>query len=66
MPGDNCSIYGCPVSRSKKYKDIGILKVPSGKDDYSVNMREKLTAIITRDREIDDFLRGRIKKESIY
>ena len=30
MPGDNCSIYGCPVSRMSKYKGTGIYKVPSG------------------------------------
>ena len=29
MPGDNCPIFGCRVSRRSKYKGIAIFKVPA-------------------------------------
>ena len=32
MPGgENCCVVGCSVDRSKKYKGIGIFKLPSEK-----------------------------------
>ena len=66
MPGDNCSIYGCAVSRRKKYKGIGIYKVPSGDDEYSIKHREKLVAIITRNREVDESLKDQIKRKHLF
>ena len=53
MPGKNCSIYGCSVSRRAKYKGVSIFTVPTGDDDFSKNWRKKLIAIIARDRVID-------------
>ena len=31
MPGDNCSIYGCTVSRRSKHKGIAIFKIQTSK-----------------------------------
>ena len=67
MPGDNCSIYGCPVSRLSKYKGTGIYKVPSGDDEFAKAWREKLILIITRNRVIDTALKERIvKKKTVH
>ena len=66
MPGDNCSIVGCSVSRSKKYKGIGIYRVPTGENSFDKQWREKLINVVTKDRTIDDALRERIKNKRIF
>ena len=66
MPGDNCLIYGCPISRRSKYKGTGIYKVLSGDDDFAKAWREKLLPIITRNRVIDTALKERIIKKKLY
>ena len=66
MPGKNCSVFGCPVSRRAKYKGIGIFKVPFGEDEFEKSWREKLINIVTRDRTIDDVLKERIKNKNIF
>ena len=66
MPGDNCSIEGCPVSRSSKYKGIGIFKVPSGNTEHEKNWRDKLVNIVTRDRVIDPNFRERINSRKVF
>ena len=48
MPGVNCSIFGCSMSR--KSKNIAIFRVPTGNDEYSVQWREK---IIIKDKVVD-------------
>ena len=35
MPGANCVFPVCAVSRKDKHKDIWILKVPTGIDEFS-------------------------------
>ena len=66
MPGVNCSIVGCTVSRRSKYQGCGIYKVPSGEDEFETRWRNKLIAIITRDRAVDTDLRERINKKKLY
>ena len=66
MPGENCSIYGCTVSRRSKYKGVSIFKIPSGDNTFDKEWREKLVAVITRDREIDAPQRKNKVKEIIY
>ena len=53
MPGDNCSIYGCTVSRRSKYKGIAIFKVPAPKTEFEKRWKDKLVDVITKSREID-------------
>ena len=64
MPGANCSILGCSTSR--KTKGIAIFRVPTGDDDYSKNYRQKLVDIITRDRVIDQQLKGQIERRTLH
>ena len=66
MPGDNCSIYGCTVSRRSKYKGIAIFKVPAPKTEFEKSWKDKLVAVITKDREIDVPLRERIKSGRLF
>ena len=60
MPGDNCSIYGCTVSRRSKHKGIAIFKIPTGDTDFKKNWGEKFFSIIIKDWVIDAALRERI------
>ena len=66
MPGVNCSIVGCTVSRRSKYQGCGIYKIPSGEDEFETRWRNKLIAIITRDRAVDTDLRERINKKKLH
>ena len=66
MPGVNCSIVGCTVSRRSKYQGCGIYEVPSGEDEFETRWRNKLIAIITRNRAVDTDLRERINKKKYY
>ena len=50
MPGYNCSIYGCTVSRRSKHKGIAIFKIPTGDTDFEKNGRENLISFITKAR----------------
>ena len=66
MPGDNCSIYGCSVSRRKEYSGISLFKVPSGKTEFDKMWRDQLIAIITKDRVIDQSLRSQINTNKLF
>ena len=44
MPGDNCSIYVCTVSRRSKYKGIAIFRVPAPKTEFEKSWKDKLVA----------------------
>ena len=67
MPGSNCSIYGCAMSTKKgKEQDIAMFGIPKKDDDYSVKWREKLVAIITRDRVVDESLRRQIQNRTLH
>ena len=66
MPGDNCSIYGCTVSRRSKHKGIAIFKIPTGDTDFEKKWGEKVISIITRDRVVDAALRERINCRKLF
>ena len=66
MSGVNCSIMGCHVSRRSKYKGLSIFKVPSGDSEFETTWRNKLIAVVTRDRVIDSKLKEQINKNRIY
>ena len=65
MPGANCRIYGCSVSRRKRYKDISIFSVPKMDDEFHNNWRAKFVAAVTKDRVVDASLRKQIENKSI-
>ena len=62
----NCPILGCLVSRRAKYKGLRIFKVPSGDSEFETTWRNKLNAIIIRDRVIDAKLKEQIYNRNIY
>ena len=50
MPGANCSIFGCPVSRRKSYTE-SIFSIPAESNDPVKNAwRADLINIISKDR----------------
>ena len=57
---------GCHVSRRSKYKGLSIFKVPSGDSEFETTWRNKLIAVVTRDRVIDSKLKEQINKNRIY
>ena len=64
MPGSNCSIFGCPISR--KTVGLAIIRVTQRADEYNSKWRDKLVNIITRDRVIDQSLKKQIEKKNLY
>ena len=65
MPGDNCSIYVCTVSRRSKYKGIVIFRVPAPKTEFEKSWKDKLVAVVIT-KEIDVPLRERIKSGRLF
>ena len=66
MSGKNCSTQGFHVLWKSKYKDISIIKVPSGDSKFETNWRNILVAVVTRDRIVDDTLRKGIENKRIF
>ena len=66
MPGANCSVFGCPVSRRKEYRSISLFKVPAGKNDFDKNWRTRLVPVITEDHVVDASLRALIGRNNLY
>ena len=64
MPGENCSILNCPVSR--RYKDVSIFKIPSATNDSKAKWRKELINVITKDRVIDEALRKQIASNNLH
>ena len=64
MPGANCSIFNCPVSR--RYKDVSIFKIPSATNVSKAKWSFLLVNVITKDRVIDDALRKQMDSNSLY
>ena len=63
MPGSNCTIIDCNVSRKHK---LALFQIPTKDDEYSTLQRNKLVAVITRDRVIDAGLKGQIERRMPY
>ena len=66
MPGGNCAIFGCPVSRSKKYAGVAIFRVTRRNDEYNNEWRKKIYNIITKDRVVDSKLKEQMDKQNIF
>ena len=64
MSGANCAIFGCPVSRNNV--GLSILRISTKDDEFSINWRQKLLNIVTRDRVIDKGLKSQIEKRNFY
>ena len=66
MPGDNCSIYGCSVSRHKKFRGTSLFKVPSGSNEFDTTWREKLLAIVKSYRVVDESFKRQLSSGKIF
>ncbi|XP_012566352.2 uncharacterized protein LOC105850424 [Hydra vulgaris] len=66
MPGSNCCLPGCTVSRSIKHKDITLFRIPIRTGDFYKKWRQRLLAIITQYRDFDKDLKERLSKGNIY
>lgn len=66
MPGANCAIFGCHVSRRKQYQGFGIFQVPPPSDASKENWRKALLNIITRDRVVDEEFRRQIEEGKVH
>ena len=64
MPGENCCVVGCPVDRGKKYKGIGIIKLPSEK--FYKEWRSKWLNKITNYRLVHEGFKMQIKNDCMY
>ena len=62
MPGDNCSVYGCGVSRRKD--GIGIFKIPVGQK--KLEWRNTFLNAITKTRVVDQAFRIMIEKDRVF
>lgn len=65
MPGANCKIYGCSVSRKAQYKEISIFKVPKVQDEYHNRWRARFLSVVTKDRVVDASLKRQIENHNI-
>ena len=64
MPGVNCSVKGCSTSR--RTKGISIFKIPKASNVTQEEWRNEMVSVITRDREIDQDLRRKIKEDRLH
>ena len=64
MPGANCSILGCNISR--KNVGVSIFALPKGEDDLSKKVREQWVKQITRNRVVDQDLRRQIEARTLH
>ena len=65
MPGANCPIFGCGVSRKPKYQGIGIFKIPPSAEKNNQSWRKALLHVLTRDRVVDASFRKQIEEGSV-
>ena len=66
MLGVNYSIQGCLISSRSKYKGISIFEVPSDDSDFKISWKNKLVAVVTRDRAADPNLKERINTRRVF
>ena len=66
MTGGNCSIFGCNTSGRIEFAGTSLLRVTKGKDPFSTQWREKLIAVITKHRVVDERLKEQIRKVNLF
>ena len=64
MPGANCSIFGCSTSR--RNTEIGIFEVPKAIDAEAKYIRDKLIAIIERNRQEDPSFKSQKERDTLH
>ena len=66
MTGENCSIFGCNSSNRIEFAGTSLFRVTKGKDPFGTQWREKLIAVITKHRVVDEKLKDRIHKVNLF
>lgn len=66
MPGANCSIPGCTVSRTEKHKGIGIFKVTTRTDEFYSTWRKNILDVIRRYRVEDKGFKKQIDSGNVF
>ena len=64
MTGENCCVVGCTVDRGKKYKGIGIFKLPS--ERFYKEWRSKWLNELTKSRVVDKDFKKLIENDTVY
>ena len=64
MPGDNCCIPGCGVSR--KNKGVGLFKLPSKDKLHHAEWRSNWLAAILKVRELDNDLKRQLEEDTVH
>ena len=67
MPGANSAFLGCHVARTKKYKGISILQIPTRKDEFYSEWRKNILYVLTKYKSFKQMdLDERVSKGDIY
>ena len=66
MAGANCAFPQCTVSRTAKYKGIGIFQIPMRQDDFHKNWRKEIVNVVSRFRVMDKTLKERVLNGKVY
>ena len=64
MPGANCVLPGCGVSRHSNFKGVGIFQI--SRRESNKEWRTNLLGVISKYRSIDKYLKERIDSGNIY
>ena len=59
-------LYSAVQSVVARSRGISLFKVPAGKNDFDMNWRTRLVAVITEDRVVDASLRAQIERNNLY
>ena len=63
MPGENCAVPSCSISRKNK---ISIFKVPLPNNDENKKWSKELINIISKYRQHDESLNKRIQSHKLF
>lgn len=66
MPGANCSVPGCGVSRREAFSDISIFQIPNRKGEFYEKWRKDMTSCLLTYREIDQTFQKRLENGNVY
>ena len=66
MPGANCVFPGCFVSRTPKYENISMFKLPNRSGEFYVKWKKEILNIITKYRVVDKCFKKQIESGNIH
>ena len=63
MPGENCAVPGCSISRKN---EISIFKVPLPNNDVKKKWSKELIDVVSKYRQPDDSLNKHIQSHELF